>query len=121
MGMPGPEWLITKAAKKRADKLRAKGKPVDWGELRRMEPDKGITNIRKTEIAHWQQWLGPRNRCLVPFTSFSEPDQVGGSLKPFWFALDDDQSVAFFAGAWTPHAGVRKIKTDWESSRLSDS
>ena len=35
-----------------------------------------ITNIRNTASRHWQPWLGPEHRCLVPFTSFSEPDQV---------------------------------------------
>ena len=72
-GMPSPSWVVQKAAKERADKLRAKGKPYDWEELLRMEPDAGITNVRKTEIAHWQQWMGAKNRCLVPMTSFSEP------------------------------------------------
>jgi putative SOS response-associated peptidase YedK len=73
-GLPSPAWVTQKAAKERADKLRAKGKEYDWEELLRMEPDAGITNVRKTEIPHWQQWMGPRNRCLVPMTSFSEPD-----------------------------------------------
>jgi hypothetical protein len=34
------------ATKKRAQKLEAKGKPVDFNELLRMEPDSGTTNIR---------------------------------------------------------------------------
>jgi putative SOS response-associated peptidase YedK len=55
-------------------------------------------------------WLSFASRCLVPFTSFSEPDQVGGSLQPVWFALDESRPLAFFAGIWTPHTCVRKIK-----------
>lgn len=113
-GMPSPAWVTQKAAKERAEKLRAKGKEYDWEELLRMEPDAGITNVRKTEIAHWQQWMGAKNRCLVPMTSFSEPDQVGGSRKFQWFALDESRPLAFFAGVWTPHACVRKVKTGWE-------
>jgi len=113
-GMPTPRQYLDEAAQNRADKLIAKGKPVDLAELFRMEPDKGVTNVRHAEIAHWQQWLAPSNRCLVPMTSFSEPDQVGGSLKPIWFALEEDRPLAFFAGVWTPWACVRRIKTGWE-------
>jgi putative SOS response-associated peptidase YedK len=113
-GMPSPQNVVYDAASKRADKLRAKGGTVDFAELLRMEPDKGVTNIRNTASKHWQPWLGPANRCLVPLTSFSEPDQVGGSLKQVWFALDEARPLAFFAGVWTAHSCVRKIKTGWE-------
>lgn len=109
-GMPSSNKALLDAATKRADKLRAKGAEVDFAHLLKMEPDKGTTNIRNTASRHWTRWLGPQNRCLVPFTSFSEPDQVGGSLKPVWFALGNDRPLAFFAGVWTPWACVRKIK-----------
>ncbi len=116
-GMPSPRNVLMAAAGKRADKLRAKGQVIEtaeFTELLRVEPDKGVTNVRRTESRHWAPWLKPGNRCLVPFTSFSEPDQVGGSLKPVWFALDEEEPLAFFAGVWTAHACVRKIKTGWE-------
>ena len=109
-GMPSSKQALFQAASKRADKLRAKGQEVDFAELLRMEPDKGTTNIRNTASKHWTRWLGPENRCLVPFTSFSEPDQVGRSLKPIWFALDEGRPLAFFAGVWAPWTCVRKIK-----------
>ncbi|HVY34948.1 MAG TPA: SOS response-associated peptidase [Caulobacteraceae bacterium] len=110
-GMPSSKRALLDAATKRADKLRAKGQEVDFNHLLRMEPDKGTTNVRNTSSSHWKPWLGPANRCLVPFTSFCEPDQVGGSLKPIWFALSDDRPLAFFAGIWKPdHTCVRKIK-----------
>jgi putative SOS response-associated peptidase YedK len=109
------------ATTKRADKLRAKGTEYDFAELLRMEPERGVTNVRKTMNdrggvnAHWKPWLDHPNRCLVPFTSFSEPDQDHQrTLKPVWFALAEDQPLAFFAGIWTAHACVRKIKTGWE-------
>ncbi len=35
-----------------------------------------ITNIRNTTSAHWRRWLKPESRCLVPFTSFSEYNDV---------------------------------------------
>ena len=110
-GLPSSRKALMDAATKRAEKLRAKGKEVDFAELLRMEPDKGTTNVRNTASAHWKPLLGPANRCLVPFTSFSEPDQVGGSLQPIWFAIGDDRPLAFFAGIWKPdHTCVRKIK-----------
>jgi len=110
-GMPTSKKALFDAASKRAEKLRAKDKVVDFAELLKMEPDKGTTNIRNTTSPHWKPWLGPGHRCLVPFTSFSEPDQVGGSLEPVWFALSDERPLAFFAGLWKPnHTCVRKIK-----------
>ena len=110
-GMPSSKRALFEAASKRADKLRAKGGAVDFDQLLRAEPDKGTTNVRNTTSAHWKPYLGPANRCLVPFTSFCEPDQVGGSLKPVWFALDEDRPLACFAGVWKrDHTCVRKIK-----------
>ena len=110
-GMPSSKMAILEAAGKRADRLRAKGQEVDFAHLLRMEPTKGTTNIRNTDSFHWKPWLGPKHRCLVPLTSFSEPDQVGGSLQPIWFALGDDRPLAFFAGLWKlDHTCVRKVK-----------
>ena len=120
-GMPTSKQALFEAAKKRADGLTKKGTEFDFDELLRMEPDKGTTNVRNTTNAqgrpnaHWRPWLGPANRCLVPFTSFSEPDQDHqGSKKPIWFALSEDQPLAFFAGIWTPHACVRMKSKGWE-------
>lgn len=113
-GMPSSKKALLEAATRRADKLCAKGQAVDFAELLRLEPDRGTTNIRNTASAHWRPWLGPGHRCLAPFTAFSEPDQVGGSLRPIWFALGEDRPLAFFAGVWTPWSCVRKVKTGWE-------
>lgn len=112
-GMPSSRKALLDAATRRADKLRAKGKAVDFDELLRMEPDGGTTNIRRTDSRHWQPWLGPANRCLVPFTAFNEPDQVERGPSA-WFALAADRPLAFFAGVRTPHACVRKISRGWE-------
>jgi putative SOS response-associated peptidase YedK len=109
-GMPSSKKAHSEATAKRAEKLRAKGQEVDFQALLRMEPDKGVTNIRNTSSSHWRPWLGAGNRCLVPFTSFSEPDQVGGSLKQTWFAFDESRPVAAFAGLWTPWTCVRKVR-----------
>jgi putative SOS response-associated peptidase YedK len=117
-GMPSSKKALLDAATKRADKLRASGKDVEFNELLRLEPDKGTTNVRNTNSVHWKRWLEPQFRCLVPFTSFSEPDQVGGSLQPIWFALDDSRPLAFFAGVWTPWTCVRKIREGEVSCEL---
>jgi putative SOS response-associated peptidase YedK len=110
-GLPSPRKVLLDAATKRADKLRIKGAAVAFPALLRAEPDKGVTNIRNTASSHWRPWLGQANRCLVPFTSFCEPDQVDGSLKPVWFALDESRPLAFFAGVWAANwTCVRKIK-----------
>ena len=46
------------ATKKRAEKLQAKGKEVEFKELLRMEPDGGTTNIRNVKSKHWRDgWV----------------------------------------------------------------
>src|SRR3569833_3023665 len=117
-GMPSSSQALFMAATKRADGLRAKGKDFDFKELLRVEPDKGTTNVRNTTSKHWQRWLAPAQRCLVPMTSFCEPDQVGGSRENIWFALSEDRPLAFFAGVWTPWTCVRKISEGEVSCEL---
>ncbi|WP_342712554.1 SOS response-associated peptidase family protein [Bradyrhizobium sp. B124] len=106
-GMPSSQKALMDATKKRAQKLEAKGKAVDFKELLRMEPDGGTTNIRNVSSGHWKRWLGADNRCLVPFTSFSEFDTIDGKKVPVWFALDETRPLLCFAGIWT---SVRKMK-----------
>jgi putative SOS response-associated peptidase YedK len=121
-GMPSSRKAIFDAATKRADKLRAKGKNVDFDQLLRDEPDSGTTNVRNTNSAHWKPWLTPEHRCLVPFTAFSEPGRdEAGKYQPIWFRLagDDPEPLAFFAGIHLPGwEGVRKIKTGRETADL---
>lgn len=121
-GMPSSRKAILDAATRRADKLRAKGKEADFDALLKMEPDGGTTNVRNTSSRHWQPWLTPQHRCLVPFTAFSEPGRDDeGRFRPVWFRMkgEDPEPLAFFAGI---HAhgwqGVRKIKTGWETADL---
>jgi putative SOS response-associated peptidase YedK len=104
------------AAKKRAQRLEAKGKPVNFPELLRMEPDSGTTNIRNTNSQHWKRWLGVENRCIVPFTSFSEFNkEAGGDV---WFALDESRPLAVFAGIWCNWTSVRKVKEGETTNNL---
>lgn len=114
-GMPSSGKALFDAASKRADKLRAKGKDVDFEELLKMEPDGGTTNVRNTSSKHWKRWLGVENRCVVPITRFAEPDPTskieGGRTPNAWFARNEDQPLMVFAGIWTPQwESVRKVK-----------
>jgi putative SOS response-associated peptidase YedK len=109
-GMPSSQRALMDATKKRAEKLQAKGKPVDFKKLLRIEPDSGTTNIRNVSSAHWKRWLGPQNRCLVPFTSFSEDDTVDGKKVRVWFAWDETRPLLAFAGLWTNWTSVRRAK-----------
>jgi putative SOS response-associated peptidase YedK len=79
--------------------------------------DYGTTNVRKAHLAYWQQYLGVEHRCVVPVTSFAEPspekndkDPETGVQRNYWFALNEDRPLFFFAGVWTPWHGVRKVK-----------
>jgi putative SOS response-associated peptidase YedK len=89
---------------------------VRWGlpsfpkQLEGKNYDSGVTNLRT--LKYWKKYLEPLDRrCVVPATSFCEPDQVGGSNKNTWFAFSDERPLFFFAGAWMPqHTSVRKVK-----------
>jgi putative SOS response-associated peptidase YedK len=107
-GMPSSQFALMQSAKKRAARIEAKGGTVDFKELLRLEPDSGTTNIRNVNSKHWQRWLGIENRCVVPFTSFSEFNKAGGG--DIWLALDESRPLAVFAGIWTRWTSVRKVK-----------
>ena len=114
-GLPSSQKALLDAATTRANKLRAKGKEVNFDELLRMEPDGGTTNVRNTSSKHWARWLGVENRCLVPFNRFAEPDPAskveGGRTPNAWFAGSHDEPLMFFAGLWVPQwRSVRKVK-----------
>jgi putative SOS response-associated peptidase YedK len=98
-GMPSSQFALMQAAKKRAAKIEAKGGTMDFKDLLRLEPDSGTTNIRNVNSKHWQRWLRIENRCVVPFTSFSEFNKAAGG--DIWFALDESRPLAVFAGLWT--------------------
>jgi len=70
-------------------------------------PDTGVTNIRNVTSPHWKRWLGPENRCLVPWTTFCEWEDTKPKKTKRWFAINDDQPLSFFAGVWTQWKGER--------------
>jgi len=118
-GMPSSKKAIFDNATKRADKLRAKGGEVDFQKILEFEPDSGTTNVRNTSSSHWKPHLSPAQRCLVPFTAFSEPGRdAAGKYRPIWYKLagDDPEPLSFFAGIHLQaHTGVRKIKIGMET------
>ncbi|WP_119422135.1 SOS response-associated peptidase [Desertibaculum subflavum] len=88
------------------------GMPSPVFALKGRNSDPGVTNVRNTASPHWRRWLGVESRCVVPFTSFSEPEpQADGSRPPAWFALGPDRPLAVFAGIWVGGwKSVRKVK-----------
>lgn len=109
-GMPSSPFTLMQSARRRANKVKSKGIQVHFKDILRLEPDPGATNIRNTSSAHWKRWLGPANRCLVPFTSFSEYDTINGKKCPVWFAPDESRPLLAFAGVWTNWTCVRKAE-----------
>ena len=86
------------------------GMPSPAFTLQGKKVDKGVTNVRNTASPHWRRWLAPASRCVVPFTSFSEPTRLpDGRSVPVWFALDESRPLAFFAGIWTTWTCTRKV------------
>jgi putative SOS response-associated peptidase YedK len=79
-------------------------------------PGKGrvVTNVRNTASRWWRPWLSkPAHRCLVPVTSFCEPDNRAGDDQPSvwtWFAQDETRPLMFFAGIWREWDGTRGTK-----------
>jgi putative SOS response-associated peptidase YedK len=97
-----------------------------WGFPKNVDADgsieKGatwVTNARHVinksgPAPYWAEWTGPEYRCLVPASSFFEPDQrtVGsGAFREVEFARADGEPF-FFAGMWRPWSGARGTKKD---------
>lgn len=92
------------------------GMPSPQFALKDKAYDYGVTNIRNTASPHWRRWLGPDNRCVVPATSFAEPNpaakQEGQRTPDAWFALSEDRPVFAFAGLWTRWTGKRMAREE---------
>ena len=118
-GMPSSRERMNELVDKRIARLEQQGKPYDFDALLKVEPDPGVTNLRDLNNPHWGRWQAVENRCLVPMTAFSEPDQdLTKSKMPIWFAQNDHPSLAYFAGVWTPHGCVKTIKAGWEEMEV---
>jgi putative SOS response-associated peptidase YedK len=109
--MPGifpdyPAPIVRNTAAGRELAIARWGMPSPQFVLKGKSTDPGVTNVRNVSSPHWRRWLSPANRCLVPFTSFSEYDTLPDGRKELaWFALDESRPLAFFAGihveGWT--------------------
>jgi putative SOS response-associated peptidase YedK len=103
--------IVRNSAEGRELTLARWGMPSPQFALVGKKTDPGVTNIRNTKSPHWRRWLVPENRCIVPFTSFSEPNPGAvGDRAPVWFALDETRPLACFAGLWTRWTSVRKVR-----------
>jgi putative SOS response-associated peptidase YedK len=73
-----------------------------------------VTNVRNTNSSFWRTYLTkPKHRCLVPVTSFAEPDYNKGPTSIWtWFAQDESRPLMFFAGIWREWEGTRGTKAD---------
>jgi putative SOS response-associated peptidase YedK len=64
--------------------------PLPVFALKGRNSDTGVTNVRNVKSLHWRRWIGVENRCIVPFTSFSENEHLpDGTRPPVWFSLDE--------------------------------
>ncbi len=111
LGHAVPEEGANRRRRKRADKLRAKGGEVDFAALLRMEPDKGVTNIRKPPRAV------TGSRGWAPPTAASSPSPRSASPTRSRLAAADlvrvrrDPTARRLRRVWTPDwTCVRKIK-----------
>ena len=69
------------------------------------------TNFRTLTNRMWREWLDRAHRCIVPATSFWEPDRrtPRGAVEWREFARRDGLPF-FFAGIWRPWTGDRGTK-----------
>ncbi|EGF93192.1 hypothetical protein ABI_16320 [Asticcacaulis biprosthecium C19] len=99
---PNYDAPVLRAVEDELELVMAKwGMPSPPFALQGKKSDIGVTNVRNTKSPHWRRWLGVESRCLVPVTSFAEPDQVSGSKVNHWFAFGEARPLFFFAGVWT--------------------
>jgi putative SOS response-associated peptidase YedK len=114
-----PAPIVRNGAEGRELAMARWGMPSPAFALKGRNSDSGITNVRNVKSPHWRRWLGRENRCVVPFTSFSENEKLpDGKSSPVWFALGADRPLAAFAGIWTTWTSVRKVKEGETTNEL---
>lgn len=112
--------IVTRSEEGHDLRMARWGLPTPPKFLEGKRTDPGVTNVRNVGSPHWRRWLGVENRCLVPFTRFSEPSRdAAGKFAPVWFERVADPEGAFFAGIWVPGwTSVRKLRTGLETADL---
>jgi putative SOS response-associated peptidase YedK len=114
-----PAPIVRTGAEGRELVMARWGMPSPQFAMKGRKTDPGVTNVRNVASPHWRRWLGVGNRCVVPFTGFSENEVLpDGSRPPVWFALDETRPLAFFAGIWTTWTSVRKLKEGETTNEL---
>ncbi|MFN0191853.1 MAG: transposase [Aestuariivirga sp.] len=94
--------------------------------LKGRNSDPGVTNVRNTASPHWRRWLDVDNRCVVPFTSFSENEALpDGTKPPVWFAFDETRLLVFCGCVAVMHADEAtrwdKLHEGWQAGRINHS
>jgi putative SOS response-associated peptidase YedK len=112
-GLPAHSGLPCARRTQRPGRARDGDDPVgDAAATRAAGP---VTNIRNTSSPHWRAWLKPENRCLVPFSSFSEyapePNPETKKNDVVWFALNEAGPLCAIAGIWTEFKDDRGTKS----------
>jgi putative SOS response-associated peptidase YedK len=83
--------------------------------------DKGITHIRHSNAAHWQEWQTVAHRCLIPAIAFGiqthKPALLSGN-NARWLSLHTTGNLLFFAGIWTEWVGTRDPQEGEKSHSL---
>jgi putative SOS response-associated peptidase YedK len=103
--------IVRNAAAGRELTMARWGMPTPPKFLEGKKTDPGVTNIRNPSSLHWRRWLNVESRCLVPITSFAEPDNgTFGGRAPVWFAVDETRPLICFAGFWARWTSVRRVK-----------
>ena len=106
---PGSHAPVVRQMRRR----RARLVLMSWGFvlLQDGRAPKRVTNVRDDKILESKFWRGSfeERRCLVPATSFCEPN---GDVKPatwHWFALSgtDERPLFAFPGIWRRYQGRR--------------
>ncbi len=72
-----------------------------------------VTNVRNIASPHWRALLGPANRCLAPFTAFSEYEDASPKGKKVLrqFA-SPGRGMLMFAGLWRTWRADRGAKKE---------
>lgn len=86
------------------------GKKIDKATGKPVMINTDVTNVRNYTSPFWRTAMAnPEQRCLVPFTAFSEYGQTRGAdgkLPLHWFDVPS-RPIVSFAGVWRPiHDGV---------------
>jgi len=82
-----------------------------WGFPPPPKGDAPVVNVRNVASPYWRAWLKPAQRCLVPFSAFSEWTFTAPKRQR-WFTLGEGEPVGAFAGIWRPWEGMRGTKSD---------